>query len=126
MKDYIFGGEGDQFFSIGKYIQNKTYQKILKIFKDNGSQPLVKQASVLMVDKARYLFVKLAKKTDQDILSLAFVPNKVLKSYLGKKFVNKRDQIVADQSLDDATKRRRLTNVLVDAFLDKSLQTGIM
>jgi len=78
------------------------------------------------MDKAECLFVKLAKKTDQDILSLAFVPKKVLKSYFGEKFVNKRDQIVADQSLDDATKRRRLTNVLVDAFLDKSLQTGIM
>jgi hypothetical protein len=78
------------------------------------------------VDKARCLFVKLANKTDQDILSLAFVPKNVLKSYFGEKFVNKRDQIVADQSLDDATKRRRLTGALVDVFLDKNSQIGII
>ena len=124
MKNCISGGEGDQFFSIGKYIQNKTYQKVLKIFKDNRSQPLVKQASVLMVDKAEYLFAKLAES--QDILSLTFIPNKVLKGYFGEKFVTKRDQIVADQSLSDKTKRRRLTNALVDVFLDKKLQIGIM
>ena len=69
------------------------------------------------MNKAECLFIKLAES--RDILGLTFVPKDVLKSYFGEEFVAKRDQIIADPLLDEKTKRKRLTNALVDVYLSK-------